>query len=211
MAVGGVQVFHIPAIGRDRDQAVTSDHLPKHALLDGESIFFSRQSPAGVGKYHYLILGGRHIKIICSLEDADYGYETVIQLPLEASAWIVDAITSLLLPLSEGGTSSSTFSLEYNDGSVKFTLRRTASVEGEHDPGFTIYARGGHKSDARPDSVAWSDRILFDGGLFAALHRVATQAAATLGMKATRNEALTIRPNWMGASPLETPPLDLSE
>ena len=188
---------------------MTADHLPKQAILDGESLVFSRPSPAGVEKYHHLVVNQRHLKIICTLVDDTYGYESTIRAPLEAGIWIVNAITSLLLPLSEGGTSSSTFSLEYNDGKVKLTIRRTTSVEADHDPGFTLYDLGNQRGDARPDSVAWSDRMLFDSGLFAALQRVGTQAASIRGIQAPRVESLTIRPNWMGASPLDTPPLEL--
>ena len=189
-----------------------NDSRPPNPPLRGKEVLaFSQESSGGSKEFHHLVASPTRLVIIDTLVDDDLGYETVIQVSRKISIWIVNAMTSLLLPLDEGGTSSSTFSLEHADGDTKLNLSRTASVEAEDDPGFSLYAVTADQGEDGIESVTWSDRLLFDRGLFAALRAIADETAAMQVIPAPRREAAAIRPNWMGKSPDETPPLDLAQ
>jgi len=185
--------------------------LPNRPLLNGEVIAFSRKSPLGNEEFHHLVAGPQYLVIIDTLVDDDFGYETVIQVSREISIWLINAMTSLLLPFDDGGASSSTFSVERAEGNTKLNISRTASVEAEDDPGFSLYAVPENQSADDIESVTWSDRLLFDGGLFAALRAIALETAAMQRIPTPRLEAATIRPNWMGRTPDETPPPEMAQ
>ena len=183
-----------------------SDDVPlQRQQSAAESVIFTRRSMMGISACDRLITSPSRLFIVHTLRDARYGSEAVIEAGLDAAIWMVDAITALLPPLSQGGTASDTFRIDRTSGD-KLSIRRTASVEGEGDTGFTLMDKGSAPGLGGFPSIAWSDRLLFDGGLFAALRQLGQTWALAHGQPGPRQEAYTIRPNWMGKTPAETPP-----
>lgn len=178
-------------------------------LLPGEKVAFSSTSTMYPNNNCHVIISGELLLFVSNSLTKNMPTETVVPVPMRASAWIVDAMTSLLLPPTPGGVPADQLSLNYMEaGSPSLRLRRIPSIEARDNPGFSVgnckekYEFGGLVS------VQWPDRLLFDGGLYAVLLRIASKWAQANGQAGPRKEAFSLRPNWMGESSAETPPLE---
>jgi len=175
-------------------------------LSPGESLHYSHPSMMGYATRFHLIQGNGVILLVETvLIRGGDPYETVIEIPEEASRWLVDAMVALLLPPGKGGTPGSTLFLDYESPGAYLRIRRTMLVEAEDDPGFTVIDLRRPLPLGGNESIGWSDRLLFDGGLFEALHVLAKNWATAHAQESPRPEASGLRPNWMGKSPADTP------
>jgi len=174
-------------------------------LSPGESVHYSHPSMLGYAPRFHLIKGNGVTLLVKTVPIPGDPYETVIEIPEEASRWLVDAMVALLLPPGKGGTPGSTLFLDHESPEAHLRIRRTMSVEAEDDPGFTVIDLRRPQPPWGNVAIAWSDRLLFDGGLFEALHVLAKNWAAAHAQESPRPEASGLRPNWMGKSPADTP------
>ena len=174
-------------------------------LESDEQVVFTKIYPAQYTSYDHVILGPQILCFMWSVPTLQPPYEKVMIVPRDTCIWIVDTICALLVPQSMGGVSDDVFAVNLERSDAPLRLRRSAQIGGPGEQGFTLFHRGmPHRVGFL--STAWSDRVLFDEGLFPVLVRIASEWAKVHGQSGPRPEAETIRPNWMGRSPAETPP-----
>ena len=178
------------------------------AMSENERIEFSRVYLAKYSSHYRVIVGSDNLQFTFSIPTLDPAYEHVLAVPLSTCVWIIDSICALLLPIAIGVVPDDVFAINLDRDDAPLRLRRSMQIGGPGEQGFTLFHRGMRESHGVGFlSTAWSDRLLFDDGLFACLLRIATNWSMAHGQPGPRQEAYGIRPNWMGKSSAETPPL----
>ena len=174
-------------------------------LASDEKVVFTKTYSAQYTSYDHVIVGPEILCFIRSVPTFRPPFEEVIIVPLEVCIWIVDTIFSLLVSPTKGGVQDDVFAVNLEREDAPLRLRRSAQVSGPGEQGFTLFHRG---MPLRVGflSTSWADRTLFDEGLFPVLVRVASEWAVAHGQPGPRREVATIRPNWMGKTPADTPP-----
>ena len=174
-------------------------------LASDEKIIFTKTYPAKYTSYDHVIAGPDLLIFASSFPNYPTPFEYLLEVPLEASVWIVDTICALILPQAMDGVPDDVFAVNLESENAPLRLRRSAQVGGPGEQGFTLFHRG-MPGPGGFASKAFADRTLFDEGLFPVLARVANEWAFSHGLPGPRQESATIRPNWMGRSSADTPP-----
>ena len=184
-----------------------TDQTMLKIMAEDERLEFRRAYPAKFPSYYHVLAGADNLQFIFSIPTLVPAYEHVLVVPLSASVWIVDTVCSLLQPSAIGGVPDDVFAINLDRDDAPLRLRRSMQIGGPGEQGFTLFHRGMREAHGVGFlSTAWSDRLLFDDGLFLCLVRIANEWAKAHGQPGPRPAVGTIRPNWMGRSPAETPP-----
>lgn len=174
-------------------------------LEHDEQIVFTKALPSKYTSYHHVIAAPDRVLFVSSFPNYPDPFEYIMPVPIEAGIWIVDTMCALLLPHAMGGVHDDVLAVNLDSQSAPLRLRRSAQVSGPGEPGFTLFHRGMPEPGGFA-SKAFADRTLFDEGLYPVLVRVASKWALAHGQPGPRKETATIRPNWMGKTPADTPP-----
>ena len=179
---------------------------PVRPIGPDETLVFSQKEMLGSASYDHVVVGPGQVFFIGTIPALSPPFEEVLPVPRDAVVWIVDTICALLLPSAVGGIPDDVFAVNLDRQDAPLRLRRSAQIGGPGEQGFTLFHRGMRGAGAGFLSTAWSDRLLFDGGLYPCLRQLASEWSTARNQPGPRKEAFEIRPNWMGRSPAETPP-----
>ena len=179
------------------------DYIPSQ----NERIVFSQRNPLDDSEEASLVESSSGIKFIQTIKKLKDEY--IFFLPRLAIPWVVEVIFRSLAPAKDGGFPDDEMGHGKEIDGVMVRIRRTPNCGAPDEMGFTIIicAKDNERIAGRFPTIQLNDRLLFDSGLYRVLHSVYTRTEGINPFGRFAALAATIRPNWMGSTPAETPPI----